>query len=559
MSHWYERDAPRLASETTAWASQGFQRTIADGAVSFEGTVEHGRASYRTRVDYPFGFPYERPTVTLPDIAVTATDKHRTLLDGVLCLRGYLPDEWDSNHLGIDLLPDLHQWLTGHENGSWDNEHRAVDVQFLPRCMNRTALIDDPYEEQARDSHGRLEGYTYANGPNEILHLTTASPLIEGVRQTSIGAYLQLPSPPLEIAERVRRASSPYLDSRIVIEALAQEFPALNVRATLQGYLGAEKRWPHETLVALQFPLPGEEHPRWVWECLLLHKNYGFQPIQVNYVRDMFNRVRHELDRTILQDARVAVVGLGSVGAAVALELAKAGVGTFTLLDSDTINISNLSRHPASIAHLGMAKTVAVKQLLTQHVPRVKVIAGIGENVRTNVFGHYDDLRRIAETHDVIAVCIGNDNVHQYLNEIFLREVARAVYGWVYLDGCAGRIVRVVPGSTGCLACCTRWIEEHPDHYGRTPRIPRDINRLPVDYGCNTPAVPGSGFDTNRIANSQARMVLQLLLGGDAKYPNDLADHRLLLNRPISTIQESDFETSRSFTLPRHPSCDRCG
>ena len=45
-----------------------------------------------------------------------------------------------------------------------------------------------------------------------------------------------------------------------------------------------------------------------------------------------------------LKNARVAVFGVGGVGGYVAEALARSGVGALDLIDSDTVNLSNINR-----------------------------------------------------------------------------------------------------------------------------------------------------------------------------------------------------------------------
>lgn len=66
-----------------------------------------------------------------------------------------------------------------------------------------------------------------------------------------------------------------------------------------------------------------------------------------------------------LQSARVAVLGLGGVGGVAAEALARAGVGSLLLCDSDTVTITNLNRQIfATLPTLGMQKTEAASERL---------------------------------------------------------------------------------------------------------------------------------------------------------------------------------------------------
>jgi molybdopterin-synthase adenylyltransferase len=47
-----------------------------------------------------------------------------------------------------------------------------------------------------------------------------------------------------------------------------------------------------------------------------------------------------------LKAARVAVVGAGGIGAAAIPALAGAGIGQLTIIDGDTVDLSNLQRQP---------------------------------------------------------------------------------------------------------------------------------------------------------------------------------------------------------------------
>lgn len=76
-----------------------------------------------------------------------------------------------------------------------------------------------------------------------------------------------------------------------------------------------------------------------------------------------------------LAAARVAVVGLGGVGAMAAEMLARAGVGHLVLVDTDTVSVSNLNRQlPALHSTVGRLKTEVVSERLQDINPSLEVL-----------------------------------------------------------------------------------------------------------------------------------------------------------------------------------------
>ena len=76
----------------------------------------------------------------------------------------------------------------------------------------------------------------------------------------------------------------------------------------------------------------------------------------------------------LLSSSRVAVIGLGGVGAMAAEMIARAGVGNIIVADSDVYSITNKNRQIAAFdSTLGQKKTEVIRQRLLDINPDIKV------------------------------------------------------------------------------------------------------------------------------------------------------------------------------------------
>jgi len=75
-----------------------------------------------------------------------------------------------------------------------------------------------------------------------------------------------------------------------------------------------------------------------------------------------------------MKRAKVGVAGLGGLGSAVAIALARMGMGTLILADFDLVEPSNLNRQHYAVEHIGMAKTDAMARILANINPYIKII-----------------------------------------------------------------------------------------------------------------------------------------------------------------------------------------
>lgn len=76
-----------------------------------------------------------------------------------------------------------------------------------------------------------------------------------------------------------------------------------------------------------------------------------------------------------LKNSKVAVFGIGGVGGYVCEALARAGVGSLTLIDNDTVSESNINRQLIALTStVGQLKTDVMKKRILDINPDIKVI-----------------------------------------------------------------------------------------------------------------------------------------------------------------------------------------
>ncbi len=110
---------------------------------------------------------------------------------------------------------------------------------------------------------------------------------------------------------------------------------------------------------------------------------------------------RHGADlQQKISSACIAVCGLGGLGSNVAISLARAGVGKLILIDFDKVDISNLHRQQYKVSQLGMFKTEAMKQTLSE--------IALYCDVKTNTVKLTEEKLSLLADCDIVCECFDN-------------------------------------------------------------------------------------------------------------------------------------------------------
>ncbi len=149
-----------------------------------------------------------------------------------------------------------------------------------------------------------------------------------------------------------------------------------------------------------------------------------------------------------LRRAKALIVGAGGLGSPAALYLAAAGVGTIGLVDSDTVDLSNLQRQILhTTAAINRRKTASALERLSELNPEITVRpidVRFGENNAEDILSEYD----------IALGCVDNFIARYALNAACKKQGKANIYGSAArFEGQAG--VFCLPGAP-CYQCFFR-------------------------------------------------------------------------------------------------------
>jgi molybdopterin/thiamine biosynthesis adenylyltransferase len=146
-----------------------------------------------------------------------------------------------------------------------------------------------------------------------------------------------------------------------------------------------------------------------------------------------------------LKKAHIFIAGAGGLGSPIAIYLAVAGVGTITIVDMDTVELSNLNRQ---ILHtdrdVGKKKTVSAIGKLREYNADITVNA-----IDTTITA--DNIHELVGRADGIVDAMDNYPIRYLLNRTALAKKIPLFHGAI--RGFYGQATTILPGETPCLEC----------------------------------------------------------------------------------------------------------
>ncbi len=168
---------------------------------------------------------------------------------------------------------------------------------------------------------------------------------------------------------------------------------------------------------------------------------------QLRYSRQIRFAPIGEKGQLRLRHSRIAIVGAGALGAALANHMARAGVGYIRIIDRDFVEMSNLQRQmlfDEADARKMMPKAIAAAEKLTAINSTIQIEPHVADVTWQNA-------EELLTGVDLILDGTDNFAIRYLINDVSVKYGIPYVYGGII--GAAGTSALFVPGKTPCLAC----------------------------------------------------------------------------------------------------------
>lgn len=526
---WFDASPERLEWELADFAARGLPaqaearsdgRMVITTALPFEGSP------IDIQVVFPHEYPDVEPTVFGPPALI---GRHQTRRAGNFCLLEDPTLDWWPTMSAAELVDEDLRWLLDDSAAGPDAVGRGeADMpeplsQHISVDPSGVLIVPDPFwPGDGQALNGNMVLCETALGKSHILveaeGLGVADErLVDRFTNTKpvkhAGRWTQLP--------RDSVGSSPTHDE--LLAAGMEACPQL--LGKLQGALRRDrKRVSASGFVGLTFfeegPQRGQTRRGWVLLEVSLDRRGDASPLRALRAQafTQSERARRVPELAGLAQARILVVGAGSIGAAVVTELVKAGVGHTDVADYDTFDVNNSVRHTLDPRWGGVDKAVAVAIEAGALNPFVEVVP---HNI--NVGGAPPSRAQLdALLHEVDVVV---DATGSHVTARILHRQAGAAGKPVVLAsltaGSHGGEVAVFRPGGPCFWC---FVLGQRDGSVPSPAEGPRSNTTPV--GCSTPAFSGAGFDATALAALAARAAVQA--SGRSAYPAPNHDYMIV-------------------------------
>jgi molybdopterin/thiamine biosynthesis adenylyltransferase len=293
-------------------------------------------------------------------------------------------------------------------------------------------------------------------------------------------------------------------------------------------------------------------------------------PVQIVPVKEeLFSRLGGLFETDVLFQKRVFILGQGSGGSQITLELVKSGIGKIDMMDHDRLEVGNLVRHAAFLKDIGRYKTKVMDEMIQGKNPEVEVRTW-EEKVS---WESIDVVREIIKQADIVICATDNQPSKLIVNRLCVEEKKPCIFAGAFRRAYGGQILFVKPNVTPCYQCFLMLLPEQTQDqeissHRQAEGLAYTDRPVPIEPGLSTDIAP--------IGLMVVKLAIQELLKGTETTLRSLdedlvASWYLWLNR---REQGTQYESLRPLeynidgmhvlrwygvAFERHPGCPVCG
>lgn len=346
---------------------------------------------------------------------------------------------------------------------------------------------------------------------------------------------------PTNFAQLIAWANSidPRLERQIVDELAVQDKGHLSIFiAGPNGVVGAALTVP----TVLRKSVQRQDFLRWV----LNHRGAEIPLVRLSGARadEEFMFTRNLGQQPNLSEKRIAIIGMGTIGGALAKLIAQSGAGLnrgrLVLFDTDILTPGNIGRHILPPSYVGLLKAEACRDFIRSFYPENDIAA-----VNSDALARIDELNAF----DLVIDATGDEAVAANINRYFFqrRAASNSAPVWMHLclfgNGVAAQGLLVDSPEYACYQC-----QKLPDGAFRFPVLRSDHPAILTPANCNEGSYFAYGVGAPTIA---AGLGVQMALDWTAGKPSP----RL---RTVRIVQDAT-QTVKDQNPSKRPGCFVCG
>tara|TARA_B100000745_G_scaffold264490_1_gene189204 strand:- start:2082 stop:3776 length:1695 start_codon:yes stop_codon:yes gene_type:complete len=471
-------------------------------------------------IRYPDNYPFFRFELIAPDLDLP---RHQNPHEKNLCLIGRATGNWNPDQdtparFITDQLPKVLEAANGNGEGIEETQGEPVS-EYYPHS-GRTVLIDSEWAIDSQQENGFIELRINADmgtarmAAARVLDasgniLTESSPAI-------IDLYKDVITVPWVRLPELYKTQ----DAKEFRGKLLSAYPHLRNTSWIKDPIEGREY----SIVGVVFP----EEMRYRqfqdgWIFLLTYREKtkeGKKKITNHFpffvhagragLQDMLERTPN---LAFLREKKVAVVGLGSIGAPSVLEFAKNGVGELHIIDYDFVEPGTTVRWPLGLSFVVGRKFDALKHFIAQNYPYTRIFVHPMRVGAVDGNPQNDAIEEIVNHVDLVYDATAETGVHHYLAHR-ARSSSTPYILTSATPGAWGGVVARFNSGGPCWACFERARSE-----GKIPLPPEAPDGSVQPVGCGSPTFTGSSFDLQEVALTGVRLAVATLSPAD-KYGN---------------------------------------